>query len=355
MPVLTLIRTAPDFPPGSMPAYAHLVLQAVKDNPDFQVQICDFFDPHGGGSMRRHHVWRLLRAPSFFSHMQSDVYHLLDGSMAGFLPPGIRKKTIVTVHDLIPFLQLQGHLPGCPGFGGRWVIRRSVQALREVAGLAAVSDYTRRDLAEATGRSDIHVIHLPVRTLGNSTGSSRSDLPEHYLLHVGNNAGYKNRTGVLNVFSKLKTTTDLHLVMAGPEPTPGIREKAESLGRVRFVVNITDAELAVLYRNAAVFLFPSFYEGFGMPVLEAMAAGCPVVCSSSASLPEVVGDAALLAPPEDIERLANHCQSLLSDPAQRNEMSRRGRQRVEQFTLEHLSKSLHAWYLQYLNQAGDPK
>lgn len=355
MPVLTLIRTAPDLPPGSMPAYAELVAQALAtgEPSGFHVRVCDFFDPQGRGSMRRHHLWRLFHSRSFFKQNSSDLYHLLDGSMAGFLPPGIRKKTVVTVHDLIPLLQLQEQLPGRPGLAGRWLIHRMVQALQKVAGLSAVSDCTCRDLADCTGRSDITVIPHPVRSLPEPDAGL--ELPARYIFHIGNNADYKNREGVLNVFSRLQDISDLHLLMAGPELSPSLRRKADSLKRVRFFVKIPDAELAALYQKASVLLFPSLYEGFGMPVLEAMAAGCPVVCSNAASLPEVAGDAACIAPPDDIESLAGHCRTVLEDSASRGELIRRGRQRVEHFTMERLSAALCAWYIQHLNRMGDPQ
>jgi glycosyltransferase involved in cell wall biosynthesis len=346
MPVLTLIRTAPDFPPGSMPAFAHLISQAIKAGAaeGFNVQERDFFDPHAGGSMRRHHLWRLRHAKRFFAETPSDMYHLLDGSMAGFLPSSVWEKTVVTVHDLIPSLQLQGRLPGRPGLAGRWLIHRSIRALRNVAGLAAVSEHTRRDLSGLTGRTDIQVISHPVRTLEAGSGASALELPERYLFHIGNNASYKNRSGVLNVFARLQDVSGLHLLMAGPEPSPELRRQADQLKRVRFLVNVTDTELAALYRHAAVFLFPSLYEGFGMPVLEAMAAGCPVVCSSAASLPEVAGGAALIASPDDIETLAHHCRMILQDEILRGGMIAKGRCRAGQFTMERLSLDLKSWY-----------
>ncbi len=343
MPVLTLIRTAPEFPPGSMPAYAKLVQKALANIEGFEVRVCDFYDPAGGGSMRRHHLWRLRHAQSFFHQHLSDLYHLLDGSMAGFLPSKVWEKTVVTVHDLIPLLQLHGRLPGSPGLAGRLLIRRGVHVLRQVAGIASVSEYTARDLLEWTRRSDVTVIHNPVRPL--PAPDTLADLPPRYLLHVGNNADYKNRAGVLDVFSRLQDIPDLHLIMAGPDPSTEILKKALSLKRVRFLRNVTDAELSLLYQKASVFLFPSLYEGFGFPVLEAMREGCPVVCSNAASLPEVVGNAARIAPPGDIVALADHCRVLLDESSLRDEQIQRGYQRVKCFSEEQLSASLKDWYL----------
>ena len=359
---VTLIRTAPDFPPGSMPAYANLVKKALVGMEGIELRTIDFFDPQGGGSMRRHHLWRLRHARRLFAQNPSDLYHLLDGSMAGFLPSKVWKKTIVTVHDLIPLLQMKGVLTGNPRIFGRLLIWRMLKALRHVAGVASVSSHTAKDIFNYTGRSDGTVIHNPVRPLPNCTAGilpadRRKDaleLPERFIFHIGNNADYKNRSGVLDVFSRLQGLGDLHLVMAGPEPFLNLRRKAARLKRVQFLVDVSDAELSLLYKKATVFLFPSLYEGFGMPVLEAMQEGCPVVCSTAASLPEVAGDAALIAPPDDLDSLARHCAFILMDSEQREMMSQHGKERVAAFSMERFSRELKAWYLRNLNQAGDP-
>ena len=255
------------------------------------------------------------------------------------------------MHDLIPLLQLHGRLPGTPGFAGRLIIHRMNNALKNVAGLAAVSGHTAGDLKEFTGRSDVAVIYNPVRRL--SSPDEKIALPSRYILHVGNNAAYKNRSGVLDVFERLQGVDGLRLIMAGHEPSPSLQRKAATLDRVQFRVDVTDEELAALYANASVFLFPSVYEGFGMPVLEAMQAGCPVVCSNAASLPEVVGDAALLAPPGHVEALAAHCRELLADPARREELIERGRRRAAGFTMQRLSDGLAAWYSDCLTRIGE--
>lgn len=340
---ITWIRTSPPLPPGSMTACASLIEAAMANGAPagMRFQACDFFDP-AGGSMRRHHLWRIRHARAFFKAHPSEGYHLLDGSMAGFLPRALWPKTVVTVHDLIPCLQMQGRLPGRPGWAGRWMVSRAVEALRQVAGLAADSNHTAKDLAGVTGRTDIAVIPVPVRLLPEP--DSRLALPARYLFHVGNNACYKNRSGVLDVFERLQDLEDVHLVLAGPAPAATLRCKAGRMRRVHFLTDVSDAGLAALYRNAAVFLFPSLYEGFGMPVLEAMAAGCPVVCSAAASLPEVVGGAALMAPPDDVEQLARHCRSLLTDASIRDRQVDRGVRQCALFTMKRLENELRQWY-----------
>jgi glycosyltransferase involved in cell wall biosynthesis len=249
---------------------------------------------------------------------------------------------LVTVHDLIPLLQLQGELPGEPGRIGKHLIERGQRMLSAAAGVTAVSASTQKDLVGSTGRTDVVVVAHPVRSLPDP--DTVHDLPPRYLFHVGNNAEYKNRLGVLDVFAKLQDIPDLHLLMAGEPPTGALLRRAAELERVRFLTHVTDAQLAALYQSAAILIFPSLYEGFGMPVLEAMAAGCPVVCSSAASLPEVAGGAAMLAAAGDVETTANHCRILLEDSALYDSLVVRGLQWSQQFTMARFARELREWF-----------
>ena len=342
-PVIHLVRTAPPEQSGSMSAYTRMVMDAVataRSGP-FRFEI---LDAYGGGTqdgMWRQHAWRLRHMGRTLRARPEGVFHLLDGSMAAFVPSSVRARTLVMVHDLIPWLQLRGELPGRPSLPAAMLVRRARAVWRRCAGLCVDSECTRNDLGR--GGAEATVIPLAVRPL-EGDGSGMDPLPEPFLLHVGHNAAYKNRAGALDVFARLRDRGDLHLVMAGPDPDPALRRRAEALGRVRFLTNVSDAHLGALYAQATVFLFPSLYEGFGMPVLEAMAAGCPVVCSDGGALPEVAGDAAFIAPVNDVAGLAGHCRRLLEDGAARDRLRIRGRARAAEFTLQRMGAELMAWY-----------
>ena len=338
---VVLLRTARPTDKGSMSGFARMVADALQGSACFAAQTCDLFAPVAG-SMWHDHVWRCWHAGRILQRQDADLLHLLDGSMLAFVPRRLLPRMVVTVHDLIPWLQLQGQLPGKPSFAAAWIIRQSIDKLRFVAGVHAVSAHTAADVLTAAGRDAIVIQHA---TRIDTPASSYIRIPARFILHIGNNATYKNRSGVLQVFAKLAAdNADLWLVMAGPPPTEALRSEAAKLGRVVFLDDVSDAEVAALYARAALLLFPSLYEGFGLPVREAQAAGCPVVCSSAASLPEVAGSAALLAAPDDLEGFAAHCRTLLTDPEHRARLVAKGKAWSAQYTLERFGAALEQFY-----------
>lgn len=348
---LAWVRTSPPDIPGSMAAFGEMVSRGVAPlGAGWELSFCDLFDPRGGSSMWKHHLWRLRNAKRVLSNHSADLYHWLDGSMAAFIPGPLRGRALVTVHDLIPLKQLRGELPGRPSLPAAWLIRRGIRALGGCAGLCAVSHATRKDLARLAGIDrGVEVVHVSFRSLPLSEPPGGTDLPASFLFHLGNNASYKNRIGVVKAFARLRDIADLHLVLAGPPPAPELRQAAAGLDRVHFAGPVDDGQLGELYRRAALLLFPSRYEGYGSPVLEAMALGCPVVCSTAPSLVEVAGDAALYAPAEDFDALAAQCRALLADPALRQQLIARGRARAAAFDVASMGRSLMKWYEQSIS------
>lgn len=348
---LVWVRTAPPDWPGSMTAFAELVGRAAGVSAGWEFSTCDLFDPRGGGAMWRHHVWRGCHGRRELARHPADIYHWLDGSMAAFIPDSLLGRSLVTVHDLIPLLQGRGQLPGRPSLPASVLIHRGVRALRGCAGLSVDSRATGRDLARWAGIVvPPVVIPVPVREFPAARPVPGMKDWGRFILHVGNNATYKNRAGVLRVFAHLQDIPDLHLVMAGPEPVRPLRGFAAGLQRVHFIGPVADDQLGGLYRQAAVFLFPSLYEGYGMPVLEAMAAGCPVVCSTAEALLEVAGEAALPAPADEPAALAAACRRLLTEDPLRREFIVRGRARAAAFDIASMGRSLLNWYEQALEQ-----
>ena len=348
---LAWVRTAPPDSLGSMAAFAEMVSRGVSTVPSgWETSFCDLFDPRGGTAMWNHHLWRLKNARRILAAHPADLYHWLDGSMAAFIPMALRRRSVVTVHDLIPLRQLRGELPGKPSLPAAWIIRRGIRALRGCAGLCAVSQATRADLARLAGiEKGVEMIPVSFRTLPPPEPLPGFELPAKFIFHLGNNATYKNRIGVVQAFARLRDCGDLHLVLAGPPPSPELRAAVAGLDRVHVVGPVADGQLGWLYRSATLLLFPSRFEGYGSPVLEAMALGCPVVCSTAPALVEVAGDAALFAPAEDADAMAVQCRRLLSDDHLRREQIARGLARAAAFDVASMGRSLVEWYRHAMN------
>lgn len=251
----------------------------------------------------------------------------------GFNPP-LRSPLPVafTIHDLIHL-----KVPEESSFVRRLYYRTVVRpaALRAWR-VFTISEYSRQDIAEWSGlpESAIHVIGVGVSPTFVPQGRRHQmDMP--YFLHVGRRAGHKNIPALLKAFANSGASRRAMLVFTGTPDTP-TAATALSLGiadRVTFAGNLTDEKLAELYRGATGLLFPSLYEGFGLPVIESMACGTPVVTSNLTATREAAGpDNALLVNPRDVDALGYSILRLLDDAAMRAQLSQRGLERAKEFT-----------------------
>lgn len=248
--------------------------------------------------------------------------------------------TVITIHDVL-FLRVGGP---------RWhnaLFKPWARLLASrTAAILTDSECSRRDLEILLGLDgrSIEVIPLGVDPSFSPLAASRSPelkgrlrLPEDYVLAVTNFLPHKNDLLLVRAFARLAVKHEgLGLVLAGGDPqgreTLGRLVQEHGLeGRVHLPGAISEADLPALYAGARLFAFPSLYEGFGLPVLEAMACGVPVVCSSRGSLPEVAGDAALLCNPEDEEVWQHAMERSLSDATLRKGLVASGLERARQF------------------------
>ncbi len=253
---------------------------------------------------------------------------------------------VVTAHDL-GYL----HYPEKHPVGERlyldWSTRHSARTARRVI---AVSRATAHDLITLNGvpMGKIRVVHSGVDSLLKPVDNpaqvaalcGRLGINGPYVLHVGRVQPRKNLARLVEAFAQIRDCVkDLVLVLAGREVWGRRRllERIRELGladRVIMPGYVAESDLAALYSGARVYAFPSLYEGFGFPALEAMACGTPVVCSNTASLPELVGDAALTVAPTDVDALAGALQRLLLDESLRQTMIARGLERARLFSWE---------------------
>jgi glycosyltransferase involved in cell wall biosynthesis len=269
------------------------------------------------------------------------------------LAPGGPKR-VVTVHD-VTFLILRDRYPQARRLYMEGVTRAAV---RLAGAIITPSNAVRRDVIERLGVRDERVVAIPEAPAPHfapvtdaarlAAAREKYGLPERYVLSVGSREPGKNRPALLRAFARLPKR-GLALAIAG-QPAWRYEDEqrlVERLGlgeRVRFLGYVPDADLPALYSGAEAFAFPSLYEGFGLPVLEAMACGTPVVTSDGSALAEVAGDAALLVDPRDTDALARALERLLADEALRAELRARGLERAGDFSWERAARETLAVY-----------
>jgi glycosyltransferase involved in cell wall biosynthesis len=248
--------------------------------------------------------------------------------------------SVLTIHDLAIYIRPEWFPPGQP-LSTRLVVPRSIE---RATSLIAVSRNTARDLASLFDRrlEEITVIHegvapgfhpLPVEQL--PVIRRRFGLPERFILFVGSIEPRKNLPTLLQAWAALPDRPDLVIAGAWGWRYEPIREQIERLGTgVRLLGPVEPADLPGLYNVATLLAHPAHYEGFGLTPLESMACGTPVVCSNAASLPEVVGEAALLVDPADVSGWTAALDRVLHDPGVASDLRRKGIVRAAEFTWE---------------------
>jgi glycosyltransferase involved in cell wall biosynthesis len=258
------------------------------------------------------------------------------------LPVACRLPQVVTVHDLTLITNPEWHEPGKVRYFG-WALRRAVRAARRVL---CVSATTARDLAErlevAPERIAVTRLGTDLRPAGEAEVAAlrgRLGLDGPYLLGLGTVEPRKDLPTLVRAFASLAGELPHRLVLAGLAGwgAGALAQAVEASGvadRVLLTGYLPEADKAALFTGAEVFAYPSRYEGFGLPVLEAMACGTPVVTTTGGSLPEVAGDAAWLVEPGDAGGLAAALAKLAADPAAAQAAAARGRARAATFTWE---------------------
>ncbi len=250
-----------------------------------------------------------------------------------------RRPTVVTVHDLIP-LRVADHASAVKRGLMRALLRR---VTRRADRVVTVSQFTRDDLEshDAVLRGHVRVIcggGVPDAFVERTDSALPPGVTAPFLLVVANRKPHKNIELAVEVLARLhEQHPTLTLVVAGErfahwDRTVALAARLGVADRIVDVETLDDARLAALYAGAACFLMPSRYEGFGLPVLEAMASGTPAVVARATSLPEVVGDAALLADPDDVDAFTAAVASVLNDPAEAARLRAAGTRRALEYS-----------------------
>jgi glycosyltransferase involved in cell wall biosynthesis len=276
-----------------------------------------------------------------------DIVHVCDHANSMYVPMRTRVPYVVTCHDLLAVRGALGEQTDCPtGFAGRQLQKQILKGLRRAAALACVSGATLRDaerlLAGYSGRLVVapNALSYPYRTLDRQSVRQRlaavADLGEHsdFVLHVGSNLRRKNREGALRAASIFAPSWRGKIVFAGQPLTRELRNLAEQLqvsDRVVEVIKPSNELLEALYNGAMALLYPSRFEGFGWPIIEAQACGCPVICSNREPLPEVAGDAAIMLDPDDHIAFAAAVVGLAHNAHVHEDLRRRGLENARRY------------------------
>ncbi|MDA3895780.1 MAG: glycosyltransferase family 1 protein [Desulfobacteraceae bacterium] len=274
-----------------------------------------------------------------------DIYH-----EGGYFPFKAAKnvKTIFTIHDI--------SLKTLPGFHPKERVRffnkYFENSLQNIDSIITPSEFSKKEIIREYPRinnrinkrmnTGIHPVHLgfdkhiffrqPEKTVDSL--KIKLKLPEKYILFVGTSDPRKNIQSIIKAMAVLPESIKLVCAgWAGWSSIKGIQPAGTNMkDRIFFAGYLTDTELAVLYSGARAFVYPSFYEGFGLPVLEAMACGCPVICSNTSSLPEVAGNAAMTCNPNDIHCLADSIEKVFASDGLYEEMSLKSLEQAKKFS-----------------------
>ncbi|MDQ5767543.1 glycosyltransferase family 4 protein [Thiothrix subterranea] len=222
--------------------------------------------------------------------------------------------------------------------------------VKKAAKIIAISQSTKNDLIQIfdTDESKIEVIHLGNSIFPKENINLNLEIPEKYLLFVGNRNNYKNfNLFIKGVSSLLKSDNDLFVVCAGGGTFTNSELKLLSeLGILKqvFQYNSDDETLAFFYRNALTFVFPSLYEGFGIPILESFSCGCPLVCSGISSLPEIAGEAACYFDPYSEESIRNTISTIINDANLRKDLVNKGYGQLNNFSWKKTTEETRKLY-----------
>ena len=318
----------------------------------------------------RQPLWRVLTYPAFLRRFHADLFHIPTNVVPFFMP----RPYVVTVHDMSSLL-----FQGSQDLRQDWRLYRFRRGLERASAVISVSQATRADVQDTLG--------IPVsrtRLIYNApdpvfTAPSRGlELDETYrtmeryqinypfILYAGNIRPQKNIPRLVEAFAVLHGElkrhpiySDLRLIIIGDEISkyPAVRQaviRTRVEQSVRFLGFVPIHTLRMFYKAAAAFAFPSLYEGFGLPPLEAMACGTPVVSSNVSSLPEVVGDAAILVNPENVFDIARGLRDVLLDEKLRQQAVTRGYEQLKRFSWDHAAERVLETYREVASAYGKP-
>jgi glycosyltransferase involved in cell wall biosynthesis len=297
-----------------------------------------------------------IHVPFVLMRERPDVYH----APHYVLPPAVPCPSVVTIHDCI-HLMFPQYLPNKAAYA--YAKASMWGAAKRSDRILTVSEASKRDILHFfnVAPEKIVVVYNAIderfgvapRDEDVARVRERYQLDHGFVLYAGTIKPHKNLVRLIEAFDALRKemVEDLKLLIIGDEISklPALRRavhRHKLHKHVRFLGFLPDETLAILYRLAAVFVFPSLYEGFGLPPLEAMASGTPVVTSNLSSMPEVAGDAAVLVDPYDVDAIKEGIKRVLTDARLREELVQKGLVRARDFSWERSVSRIREIYLE---------
>ena len=343
--------------------YAAQLIRELSARQDVQLSVLSGWGSRPGGGMfvrklrsMGRFAWNHVCMPVALRRQHFDLLH----APAFTVPFGCPCPTVVTIHDLSFLMHPQHFSPGWRTYAASML----PGVLRSAGGIICVSESTKRDLLRFYPVADekLHVVYNGLdKTRFNADAKLDCDwarsagIRKPYVLHVGSLMERKNIPVLLRAVARLRDTGEFEgyqVVLAGKE-SPGLAG-AETIDRtieecrlqdaVLRLGHVPDEKLAGLYAGAAVLVMPSMYEGFGFPVLEAMATGTPVITTNVSSLPEVADNAAVMVAPGDEQALAESIHAVLIDGALREDLRKKGLAQAQKFSWQRAAEETVAVY-----------
>ena len=285
-------------------------------------------------------AWYLFGMPSIDRYIpEVDIVHVAELNM----PVPTRKPWLVTVHDIGPL----SHPHFFTDSGYPWLMKKSLElAAEKASAIISISEATANEIREYLGK-DLEITVIPygisevfrneadISTIEQIDNMPPKDTP--FFFFAGSLNPRKNMSGILDAFEMVSDRLPHHLVVAGNvgwghSSTLERFETSRVKDRIHWIGQMNDSQMAALYSRAEALVFPSFFEGFGFPVLEAMSMGCPVITSNLSSMPEVAGGAALLVGPDKPEEIAEAMKKIGLDRETRKSMIEKGKKNAEKYT-----------------------
>jgi glycosyltransferase involved in cell wall biosynthesis len=299
------------------------------------------------------HIARLVNLRGRFA-----LFHVTDGTLG--IVARFRRPSVVTVHDVIPFLNFRRRASVITGL----VSKVSMENIVYADAIIVNSDHAKREMSKIpkVDHSRISIIHMGVdhelfRPIGKTRSRIHLGLPsgKKILLNVGSEEPRKNIPTLIRAFSRVAShIPDAVLIRVGARESREVAVALSSNGLSDKVdyFKLSQRDLPYLYSASDALIHPSWYEGFGFPLLEAMACGCPVIASDSTSIPEVVGKAGILLNPGDYSTLANAIEDLLNDPDLQMDLAKRGLEQSEKFSWAKTASKTLEVYRDVLSRRG---